>query len=525
MRFRCTARAAAGLLLTVSLVACQGGAPEEDAAEDPTGSASPTPTSQNRPSPTGMPQPPKGLGRYYSQQVTWSPCEGDFECATVQVPLDYAEPEGKAIGIAVNRRPADDLDALQGALLVNPGGPGVPGMPYARQLAPMLGAVTEEFDLVGFDPRGTGESAAIDCLSDDQLDTYLGTDGSPDTAAEVTELRQRVIDFGAGCERLSGDLVGHVSTVEAARDLDIIRQVVGDPKMHYFGTSYGTQLGATYAELFPGRVSRMVLDAAVDPAVHGLELGLAQLSGFETALQAYLRDCVDSGECPLGDSVEEAEGTLVDLMARIDADPLPTDEYGDDERELTTGWAFYGLALPLYAAELWPVLTQALEAALDGDGSVLLRLADVYASRFGGEYANNSMEAFVAINCLDDPGARTPAEIRQALPRFEEVSEVFGATFAWGGIGCPQWPVEPSQPAPEEYDAAGSEPILVIGTTRDPATPYSWAQSLAKQLDSGVLLTREGDGHGAFGHGNACIDDAVKEYLLNGTVPDAGTRC
>lgn len=522
MRLRRTARAAAGLLLTATLVACQVGSPEEDAAEEPDdGAAQSTAPSEPRPSPSGLPEPPDGLDRFYTQQVSWSTCEGDFECATVQVPLDYAEPQGRTIDIAVNRRPADDLDALQGALLVNPGGPGVPGTSYARQLAPMLGEVTEQFDLVGFDPRGTGDSATIDCLSDDELDEYLGADVSPDTAAEVSALREGIVEFGAGCQQRSGELTGHVSTVEAARDLDIIRQVVGDPSMHYFGTSYGTELGATYAELFPGRVSRMVLDAAVDPAVHGLELGLAQLRGFETALQAYLRDCVDSGECPLGGSVEEAEATLVDLMAQIDAEPLP----GDDERELTTGWAFYGLALPLYAAELWPALTQALTAALDGDGSVLLRLADAYTSRLGGEYANNSMEAFVAINCLDDPTARTPAEIREALPRFEEASAVFGATFAWGSIGCPQWPVEPSRPGPDEIDAAGAEPILVIGTTRDPATPYVWAQSLAEQLESGVLLTREGDGHGAFGHGNECIDDAVREYLLQGAVPEAGTTC
>ncbi|HET7328653.1 MAG TPA: alpha/beta hydrolase [Nocardioidaceae bacterium] len=524
MRLPRTARAAAGLLLTVALAGCQGGAgPDGTSGRAPDGAPS-----QPRPQATGMPDPPAGLESFYTQDVDWRPCAGDFECATVQVPLDYAEPDGKTIGIAVNRRPADDMGALQGALLVNPGGPGVPGKPYARQVAPMLAEVTEEFDLVGFDPRGTGESASVDCLSDDRLDDYLGADMSPDTAAEVTGLQQRIIELGEGCQQRSGELLAHVSTVEAARDLDIIRHIVGDPEMHYFGTSYGTQLGATYAELFPQRVSRMVLDAAVDPTVHGLDLGLAQLAGFETALQAYLRDCVESGDCPLGSSVEEAEGTLVDLLAQIDAEPLPTDTYGDGERQLTSGWAFYGIALPLYAAELWPALTQGLEAALDGDGSVLLRLADAYVARFGGEYVNNSMEAFMAISCLDDPSARTPAQIRDVLPRFEAVSDVFGATFAWGSIGCPRWPVHVEgsvEDAADEIDAAGAEPILVVGTTRDPATPYTWAQSLARQLDSGVLLTREGDGHGAFGHGNSCIDDAVQDYLVDGTVPAAGTTC
>jgi len=518
--------AARTLLLTAvaatALAGCQLVTSEDDAAapdRPPTNGEQQTEPG-SRPEPDAMPPAPAGLVRFYGQRVQWTSCEGEFECGTVEVPLDYDDPRGRTIEIAVNRRQAADADNRQGALLVNPGGPGVPGTGYARQLEPMLGPVRQQFDVVGFDPRGVGDSTAVDCVSDAELDSYLAADGSPDTRAEEQALARELEAFGEGCRERSGELVEHVSTVEAARDLDVIRQAVGDPTMHYLGTSYGTLLGATYAELFPGRVSRMVLDAAVDPTVTGLDLGLAQLRGFETALQAYLTDCVESGSCPLGDTVAAAEQRLIELLREIDAEPLST---GGDRR-LTTGWAFYGLALPLYAAELWPALTEALSAALEGDGSGLLRLADAYASRGSDGYANNSMEAFVAINCADDPTARTPAEIRAALPRFEAVSEVFGEPFAWTSLGCPRWPVDGGQRLPE-IDAAGAEPILVVGTTRDPATPYEWAEALAEQLDSGVLLTRDGDGHGAYGHGNACLDEAVQGYLLRGTVPRAGTRC
>jgi pimeloyl-ACP methyl ester carboxylesterase len=463
---------------------------------------------------------PDGLSRFYAQRPEWSTCGDDWQCAKVEVPLDYAEPDGQAIRLAVNRRAADEPDRWRGALLVNPGGPGVAGTSYAKLVLPRLGDITDTYDLVGFDPRGVGDSAGLDCISDDTLDDYLGADGSPDTSAEVTGFVSRQKGLADSCRRRSGALLGHVSTVEAARDMDIVRHVVGDPDLHYFGASYGTLLGATYADLFPERVGRMVLDGAVDPTVGGAGLALAQAEGFETALQAYLADCVPGGDCPLGATVREANANLAELMDRIDREPLP----GDGDRELTPGWAFYALALPLYAEDLWPLLDQALGAAVSGDGGPLLRLADLYVSRSSDGYVDDRMEAFVAISCLDNPRARTVAEVRADLPRFEAVSEVFGAAFAWSTMGCLGWPVRAADPIPR-IDAAGAGPILVIGTTRDPATPYAWSQALADQLASGVLLTHDGDGHGAFGQGDGCVDGAVVGYLTRGTLPRAGTTC
>ncbi|MPZ96810.1 MAG: alpha/beta fold hydrolase [Propionibacteriales bacterium] len=473
-----------------------------------------------RPDPSGLPAAPTGLERFYDQQPEWSGCKAGFECADVEVPLDYADPAGETLQIKVNRRDANEMDSWQGALLVNPGGPGASGKDYARSVDNQLGSILDSYDLVGFDPRGAGQSAPVDCLSDAELDTFVGSEQTPDDAAERKEYADAIADVGAGCVEKSGDLAGHISTVEAARDMDIIRQVVGDKVMHYFGSSYGTKLGATYAELFPERVGRMVLDGAVDPTLDSVESGYGQLGGFETALQSYLAYCVDEGDCPLGDSTEEASVALADLMEGLDDDPLG----GGGDRAVAGGWAFYGLALPLYAEEIWPVLTQALQAAVDGDGSGLLQLADLYTSRGKDGYANNMMEALLAINCGDDPADRSMAEVQKDLPRFEQRSAVFGAVFGWSTVGCVDWPVQPSEPAPK-IDAAGADPILVVGTTRDPATPYEWAVALASQLESGVLLTRDGDGHGAFAHGNECIDDTISSYLVDGAVPKAGKRC
>lgn len=511
---RTAAIALLGVVLPLTLAtACDlgggDGEPDSDSAQTSVGP---------RPSPE-LPAAPEGLAKFYDQQLDWTDC-GKAQCAKVEVPLDYAAPDGKTIEIAVNRYPADDLKHWRGALLVNPGGPGASGKEFAGYAESVLGDITDTYDVIGFDPRGVGESAPIDCLTDKQLDAYLAEDPTPDTAAERQEYVRSVRDFGQGCEERSADLVGHVSTPEAARDMDIIRQAVGDPQLHYYGVSYGTLLGATYADLFPKRVGRMVLDAAIDPTLSSTQLVRGQLGGFQTALNAYLTKCVDDGDCPLGDSVGEATDRLVALLDELDADPIP----GRDDRMLTEGLAQTGIWLPLYSEQTWPLLTSALQEAEDGQGSQLMRLADFYSSRTDNGYSDNSTEAQMAINCLDEPGSRTPAQVRADVPGFEEVSPVFGRAFAWMTIGCPDWPAKAPQPIPT-IDAPGAKPIVVVGTTRDPATPYAWAQSLAEQLDSGVLLTREGDGHGAFGAGNVCIDKAVADYLVEGTVPAGGTRC
>jgi pimeloyl-ACP methyl ester carboxylesterase len=406
-------------------------------------------------------------------------------------------------------------------MVVNPGGPGAPGTDIAEDadgyFAPDL---LERYDIVGFDPRGTGDSSPVDCLTDAELDDYVAEDPDPDDRREVAEFVGTGKEFWAGCEEKSGDLAAHVSTIEAARDMDVLRAALGEEKLPYFGFSYGTRLGATYAELFPENVGRFVLDGAVDPSLPTLEGSLSQAEGFETALRAYLQDCVDRGDCFLGATVAEGLETISDLLADIDGEPLPT----GDERDLTVGNAFYGLVTPLYGKGNWPVLDIGLEEALGGDGTTLLQLSDFYGSREAGHYVDNSLEAIGVINCLDDPWSLSAKQVPSHFDEFEEASPTFGKVFAWGLTACHGTPFETTEP-PIEIDGSGAAPIVVIGTTRDPATPYQEAVAMAEQLESGVLLSRDGDGHTAYNKGNACIDDAVHAYFIDGTVPADGTEC
>ena len=332
-------------------------------------------------------------------------------------------------------------------------------------------------------------------------------------------------DFWAGCLANSDGgaegVVGHVTTIEAARDMDVLRAALGEDQLDYFGASYGTKLGATYADLFPDKVGRLVLDGAVDVGLDSVSLSVGQAAGFERALTAYVDDCVESGDCFLGDTTADGLDTIAEVLADLDEDPLPT----RDDRELTVGTGFLGVITPLYNRDYWYLLDQGLETALEGDGTTLQLLADAYASRNpDGSYADNSTEAIYAINCLDDPFAITVDEVPDFIPRFLEASPTLGEVFAWGLIGCADIQVESSEPA-RDIKAAGAAPIVVVGTTRDPATPYEWAVALADQLESGVLVSRDGDGHTGYNSGNECVDEALEDYLIAGTVPEDGLEC
>ena len=478
-------------------------------------------------SPTGVPEE---LATFYEQDVDWSGC-GAFECATVEMPVDYDAPEGSTIELAIKKRPADDQGARIGTLFINPGGPGGSGQDYVDSFTSQTDAdLLARYDVVGFDPRGVGESTPLTCLSDKELDAYTEGDPDPDTAAEAQGFYEAIEGLGNACAANSGDLAAHVSTQEVAQDLDVLRGIVGDATINYDGASYGTAIGATYAELFPERVGRMVLDGAIDPALSNEEISLGQSEGFHRALEAYVADCVEGGSCPLGTDAEAGVEQVGELLDGLDAQPLQTN---DPERPLTESLGFYGIALPLYNEQGWPVLSQALEAAMDGDGSVLLAIADQYLSRdSNGNYADNSTQVIYAVNCLDAREA-TPEPItgeqatkvaKQTEDAYTDVSPVFGRVFAWDAQSCGVWPIEPTE-EPLEIDAEGAPPIVVIGTTRDPATPYEWAQGLASELDSGVLISRDGDGHTGYNMGNSCVDDAVNSYLLDDEVPEDGLEC
>jgi pimeloyl-ACP methyl ester carboxylesterase len=463
------------------------------------------------------------LSQYYTQSLRWAGCGDRFECTTLRVPLDYAKPVSGDIRLAVIRLPATDRKRRLGSLLVNPGGPGGSGVEYAREATSITRKpLRDRFDIVGFDPRGVAQSSPVKCLDDKQLDTFLAIDGSPDAPSEEQALDRETTLFTAQCKARSGRLLPHVSTADAARDIDVLRGVLGDRQLYYLGKSYGTFLGGTYAELFPKNVGRLVLDGALDPRTTSSDSAKAQAAGFSLALRAFVADCVKRAGCPLGTSAGVAIGEIDNLLAVTDRQPLPTSE----GRELTQALATLGVAAAMYDSTFgWPALRDALRLALSGNGTGLLRLSDFYTERGpDGHYANNQNEVIYAVNCIDRPDVRSVAEIEAELPSFEQVSPQFGAYLAWGSLPCVHWPVPPVA-KPHTIKAAGAKPILVVGTTRDPATPYAWAQGLAEQLESGVLLTYEGDGHTAYARTSSCIDNAVNGYLLRGRAPADGTRC
>lgn len=477
-------------------------------------------TAQERPS---SESPPPGLEAYYTQRLEWSDCGGGFECTRLTVPLDYDKPDGERIDLSVIRLPATG-DRI-GSLLLNPGGPGGSGIEYARAARSVLTErVRERFDTIGFDPRGVGESSPVRCLPAERLDRYLSLDGSPDTDAETGMLRQSAEEFARGCEALSADLLPHVGTADAARDMDVLRAVLGDEKLTYLGKSYGTFLGAMYADLFPTKVRALVLDGAVDPSLSPIELSQTQAEGFEVAMRAFIEDCFDDAACPFESrDVEGALREVEGLLARADRTPLRNTR--GDGRQVTESWATLGILTPLYDHRSWPLLRLALGQALRGDGTTLMRMADILMDRREDGTYSNQTEANMAINCVDYTHPRKVNTYAKAAERAAVKAPRFGEYVMWGSLPCAFWPAEPSRSPKEPLDAPGAPPILVIGTDRDPATPYRWAKSLADELSSGVLLSYNGDGHTAYLTGSRCVDRVVDTYLISLKPPHDPSRC
>jgi len=466
---------------------------------------------------------PEELLSFYEQQPQWEDCADGFQCATIDAPRDWDNPADGTIELAMTR-PADRPADPQSSLLVNPGGPGGSGIEYVQSSIGYDGfgeALLNTFDIVGFDPRGVGESTPVACLDADDMDAYLydipsGARGSEEWEAE---LEAGAETFAAGCEESSGDILPFITTEQSARDMDLLRGVLGDRKLNYLGFSYGTYLGATYAELFPQNTGNLVLDGAMDPSVSSSEVGRSQVVAFEKSLGTYLEACLEASACPFRGTLDQAYDGVASLLARLDRNPLPT----ADGRELGGDAMMLGIVVALYNEQNWPSLTEALANASDGDPEMAMYLADFYNERAqGGGYLSNSTEAFTAYNCMDYP---TETDEQYEADK-EYLAEHAPVTWQYmlGADPCQYWPVPPSG-VREPITAAGAAPILVVGTTGDPATPYAWAEALADDLESGQLLTREGEGHTAYGSGSACIDEAVEAFLVDGTLPEEGLVC
>ncbi len=466
------------------------------------------------------------LKPFYSQTLSWKPCD-TAKCATIKAPLDWQNPTAGSIDLALAYVPSTGK-ADKGWLLENPGGPGASGIDFVKTGGQEVGSdeLRKHYNIVGFDPRGVGASSKITCMNAAQTDHFL-YDNTPGAIGSDTEFKATVSGFkkfAAACKKNTGDLLGHVDTVSAARDLDIIRALLGEEKLNYLGFSYGTFLGTTYAALYPTKVGRFVLDGAVDPTVSDEDSNAFQLKAFDTALKSYLKDCVTNTtvDCPFTDETSGMQ-RIIDFYKKLETTSLPTTLAG---RRLYLPGAITGLIITLYSNDYWQYTSQAFTAAFKGDGTMFLRLADFYNDRNeDGTYASNTLEAFMSINCLDARSDPSTAAMNKQNARMLKLSPFLGRYWRNGALSCASWPY-PLAKRPESYSAVGSGPILVVGTTGDPATPYWEAQNLAnKILANGHLVTFNGEGHTAYGRSNSCVVKAVDNYLLRGTVPARDPNC
>lgn len=478
---------------------------------------------QVTPSDTPTTAPTAGGSDVYAQKLNWTTC-GELQCADVQVPLDWTNPTGETVTIKINKLPA--TGEAKGSLLINPGGPGGSGLDFTEYFGTSAGEdLLATYDVIGFDPRGVGSSSPVDCGDAAAVDAFVVTDYPLETEADVDAANQRNADFGAGCEKATGPLIQNVDTVSVARDMDVIRALVGDDKLNYLGFSYGTQLGATYAELYPDHVGQMVLDGAVDFLLSTDDQAAGQAAGFEGALTNFVKWCAGEDSCPLDSNPAAAKKQIHDVAFDAIANPVPT----GDGQEVNGNLMTYGIVVTLYDEGSWVYLEQALDEVINKHTAfVMMQLANFYLDRDGstGEYLTNSTVAFSAISCLDEPEepAWDLARVDQFRALLEDASPTFGWWFA-SSTGCSDWPFHAHEIVTSLDKAASVTPILVVGTTNDPATPYKWAQSLTAELGNATLLTYDGEGHTAYGRSNQCIIDAVDGWLVDGVMPDSGTVC
>jgi len=479
---------------------------------------------------------PKGLESFYGQRVEWYDCGATggmeksaeataFKCAKVKVPLDYSQPDGQTIEIAMKKHVATG-SIHRGSLFINPGGPGGSGVQYVEAAAETgFAGVQGSYDIIGFDPRGVGSSTPITCATANGADPAGGADQAPSDAAFeelapqiTTSFSQMEADCAANTK--PAGLLDHVDTITVARDLDVLRALSGNEKLDYAGFSYGTYLGAHYAELFPSNTGRMVLDGAMDPSLTLYESRRGQVIGFEHSLRTYVEWCQGAADCPLSGGTDAGVQQISDLFSSADQSPLPT----SDPNRSVTGTDIKGVVTQyMYFSEQdWPVLNQALtQAIVHHDGSMIRSILDRFQSA-----GSNSTLARLAINCLDYQVEGDMTSWAARDQEMEQVAPHFGQMAVISDLACQSWGHTGTQP-PKALHAKGAAPILVIGTTGDPATPYEWAKALAGQLESGQLLTWEGNGHTAYanaGHG-PCITKAVDTYLLTGTMPKKGLTC
>jgi pimeloyl-ACP methyl ester carboxylesterase len=516
-------RAVTGVLAVVGLAAisCAGPDRPELSMRPPVSEPEPTstvaapsttalPTTTVPPTTTTLPSAPEPT-------IAWEGCGEGLECGTLTVPLDYDDPTKGTVDLFVQRRPARDEDNRIGTLFVNPGGPGVAGTVLVEQASFYFSdELLERFDIVGWDPRGTGRSSPVDCVDD--LDPFLvSTDPTPDSPEEVQQLAAVDAVLLAGCSARSGSLLPYVSTQATARDIDSLRRALGEDQVSYFGFSYGSALGATWATLFPQTVRAAVLDGTVNLNAGWEADETAQAAGLERGLLTALQSCAADPGCPFYSDGDPA-GAYEALAAALDASPLP----GPPGRPPANPRVlFYATVAALNDTSNWNDLYRALADARDGNADRLYVLYDGYVRRAADGTFSNVIEAYLAIGCLDLP-APDPAEFPAIDARIRRAAPHMGVGFAYP-YACSQWPARLSTP-PLRLTAAGVGPVLVVGTTGDAITPIESSRALADDLEDGILLTVDGFRHTGYGV-NRCSIDVVDRYLVDLTVPAEGTVC
>ena len=469
---------------------------------------------------------PAGFESIYEQQVFWNPCNDGFDCTTVSAPVDWSDPESDRIQLAVVRQ--ESTNTTKGSLLTNPGGPGGSGFDFVSFGYAVTPAAKADYDVIGWDPRGVGRSTRVICYTDPHqtdADLYDTFDDPYESQGWIDEQADRQKSFADACEANSGELLAHMDTASNARDMDLIRAVLASDKLNYVGYSWGTYLGTVYAQLFPQNVGRMVLDGGYDPSLSGFELAQQRMVGFDLAFRSYMQSCLDGDGCPFSGDIAVALGQATDLIATADSTALK----GDDGRVLDTATLGTAIANQLYYQAYWGDLTALLSAFAAGDPGPAFAAADNYNGRTSdGGYPGNGLEITLAVACLDYDYAGDQTATRDRLAQIDAAAPIVGTfiardDFAVADVACRNWPVPPVT-LPTTWDAP-TPPIVVVGTTRDPATPYIWSQALVKQLSNAVLVTRDGDGHTGYNKSNSCVDTAVDAYLLEGVVPTSDPRC
>ncbi|WP_424923281.1 alpha/beta hydrolase [Amycolatopsis arida] len=485
---------------------------------------------------------PGELAEFYGQALTWEPCApyatsdtarsrfrgDDVHCARLTVPLNYARPEGPTVTVGLLRRPASDPDRRIGSLVVNPGGPGASGMVAAASLVDRVAGTPlgERFDLVGFDPRGVGASEPrVRCLTGAERDADRADDGETDGSPEgVARQEAEEREFAAKCAQRTehgAEMLANLGTRDVAKDLDVLRSALGDEQLTYLGYSYGTRIGYTYAEAFPGNVRALVLDGALDPEQDLVESLVEQGRGFGQAFTEFAGWCAERQDCALGSDPAGATRAYQELVRPLIDNPVDV----GDGRKLSYEDATTGTIQALYSEQYWEQLNSGLNELRRGRASTLMALADMYNERAADGGYTTTQDAFTAIRCVDDPRVTDKAEILEAQRRYAEVAPFLDDGRPDGAAldACAFWPV-PNTAQPRLPNVDGVPPPLVISTTGDPATPYEAGVSLAEAMD-GALLTFEGTQHTVFLQGNECVDEAGIAYLVDGTLPPEGTRC